>query len=112
MTGVGGSQGQFLGRLFPLVDRDRDGKMTLKELDAFASLYGGARDSGVTVAVAEQGRALFQLLDANRDGRLGLRELRTAWERLAPVGRNGDGFVSPQDRPRQLAPYLHPRRAP
>jgi Ca2+-binding EF-hand superfamily protein len=91
---LGTPQLQILRQMFPVVDRDGDGKMTLKELDAFNALQSEARNSTVTIAVSEQGRALFRLVDTNQDSRLGLRELRTLWDRLAKLDANGDGFVS------------------
>jgi Ca2+-binding EF-hand superfamily protein len=91
----------FVG-LFPLADRDGDGKVTLAEMTALVNLLDEAPTSTMTVAVGEHGRALFQLLDANGDGRLGLRELRNAWDRLAALDKNGDGFVSADEIPRQF----------
>ena len=93
---------QIFVQLFPLADRNGDGKVTTAEMTALVNLLEEAPTSVVTVAVGEHGRALFQLLDANGDGRLGLRELRTAWDRLAALDRNGDGFVSADEIPRQF----------
>jgi Ca2+-binding EF-hand superfamily protein len=95
-------QGRVFATLFPLIDRDGDGKMTLAEVTAFSNLVGEAGQGAITISVAEQGRTLFQLLDRDGDGRLSLRELRTAWERLAPLDKNGDGFVSADEIPRQF----------
>jgi Ca2+-binding EF-hand superfamily protein len=97
-----GPRFQFFQPLMPLADRDGDGKVTLDEMKALVSLLDDAPRTSVTVAVAEHGRALFQLLDADRDGRLSLRELRTAWERLAPLDLNGDGFITPEEVARQF----------
>jgi hypothetical protein len=52
--------------------------------------------------ITDQGRALFELLDANGDGRLSVRELRTAWTRLAPWDRDGDGRLAETEVPRQF----------
>jgi Ca2+-binding EF-hand superfamily protein len=93
---------QIFVTLFPLADRNGDGKVTLAEMTALINLLDEAPMSFMTVGVGEHGRALFQLLDANGDGRLGLRELRTAWDRLAALDRNGDGFVSADEIPRQF----------
>ncbi len=93
---------QFLRQLAPMLDRDGDGKLTLAEVTAFSNLADQARNQSVTVSVAEHGRALFQLLDVNRDGRLSLRELRGAWDRLAPLDKNGDGFISADEIARQF----------
>src|SRR5262249_15710703 len=45
---------------------------------------------------------LFELLDSDRDGRLGQRELRTAQARLAVWDRNGHGFLTRAEFPRQF----------
>src|SRR5262249_27833 len=39
---------------------------------------------------------------SNRDGRLGVRELRSAWASLAAYDRDGDGFISRTEIPRQF----------
>jgi Ca2+-binding EF-hand superfamily protein len=93
---------QIFVSLFPLADRNGDGKVTMAEMTALVNLLDEAPMSTVTVAVGEIGRNLFQLLDTNGDGRLGLRELRTAWDRLAALDKNGDGFISADEIPRQF----------
>ncbi len=102
LDGTTGAPGQFLKQQFPLLDRDGNGKLTKQEVDAYAQLESGAADCCATLAVEDHGRALFQLLDVNRDGRLSIRELRTAWERLAPLDKNGDGVLSPDEITRQF----------
>jgi len=99
---LGAGGGRVFAGVFPLIDRDGDGKMTLAEVTAFANLVGEAGQGSIAISVAEQGRALFQLLDTDRDGRLSLRELRSAWQRLAPLDKNGDGFISADEIPRQF----------
>jgi Ca2+-binding EF-hand superfamily protein len=91
-----------LQTLFMAADRDGDGKLTEAEVEAWFDLMSKATGSYVSLAVTENGRGLFDILDANRDGSLGLRELRTAWERLRPYDRNGDGFISRDEIPRQF----------
>ncbi len=93
---------QVLRPLFALADRNGDGKMTIGELTALANLLEDAPLSFVDLSVAEHGRALFQLLDTNRDGRLSLRELRSAWDRLGPLDKNGDGLIAADEVPRQF----------
>jgi Ca2+-binding EF-hand superfamily protein len=88
--------------LFHLADRNGDGKLTEAELNAYFDLQAKAGGSHVSLAVAEHGRGLFDILDTNRDGSLGLRELRTAWSRLAPYDRDGDGCISRSEIPRQF----------
>jgi Ca2+-binding EF-hand superfamily protein len=97
-----GPQFQMLRQMFPLLDRDGDGKLTLKEVEAFAQLENGATTTTVWLTVQDHGRGLFQLLDLNRDGRLSIRELRTAWERLAALDKNGDGVITADEITRQF----------
>jgi Ca2+-binding EF-hand superfamily protein len=93
---------QVLRSMFPLADRDLDGKLTEKELLAYLAFQGRAATSRLVLTIAERGRGLFEFLDSNRDGRLGIRELRTAWSRLAPWDRNGDGQIDKQEIPLQF----------
>jgi Ca2+-binding EF-hand superfamily protein len=102
LNDLDGPQFQPLRQMFLLLDRDLDGKLTEKEVQAFSRLESGALNSVVVLTVQDHGRALFQLLDTNKDGRLGLRELRTAWERLAPLDKNGDGVITPNEITRQF----------
>jgi Ca2+-binding EF-hand superfamily protein len=91
-----------LQTLFTLADRDGDGKLTEAEVNAWFDLQSKALGSYVSLSVTENGRGLFDILDANRDGSLGLREMRTAWERLKPFDRNGDGKIAREEIPRQF----------
>ena len=92
---------QFLRGLFALADRDGDGKLTLKELNAFFDAIGGGASAFATLTVADHGAGLFELLDANRDGRLSIRELRTGWERVAPWDKDKAGTIGREQIPRQ-----------
>ncbi|MBX9677916.1 MAG: EF-hand domain-containing protein [Gemmataceae bacterium] len=94
-------QNQILLRLFKLLDRDTNGKLTENEVQAFVDLQTEALASHVTLAFADQGRGLFQMLDGDRDGRLSSRELRSAWKRLQPFDRNSDGLIETKEIPRQ-----------
>jgi len=98
----GNRQLQILAQMFPLIDRDRDGKLTLKEVQAFADLQGGASNVTASVMITEHGRNLFQLLDANGDGRLSLRELKSAWSRLKERDIDGDGCIELAELTRQF----------
>jgi Ca2+-binding EF-hand superfamily protein len=91
-----------LAALFPLADRDGDGRLTAKEFDAFLDLHAVGADGFVTLTVTDQSVSLFDLLDENGDGRLSLRELHTAWERLRRFDRDGDGRLARDEFPRRL----------
>ena len=87
--------------LFDLADRDGDGRLTEEEAKGWFDVQAKSIGSYVAMAVADGGRGLFDIVDANRDNSLGPRELRTAWARLAPYDRDGDGKVSRHEIPRQ-----------
>jgi Ca2+-binding EF-hand superfamily protein len=90
----------YIRGLFPLGDRNGDGKLYEDELKALLDLASKGNDSMVNLTFSDQGKGLFELLDANGDGKLGLRELRTAWTRLAPYDRDGDGMLSLAEVPK------------
>ncbi len=90
----GERQFQILDGLFPLADRDADGKLTEKELLAFLELQEKLTTCCTIVTLTDQGNGLFEVLDANRDGRLSVRELRTAWARLAPLDKESTGSIT------------------
>jgi Ca2+-binding EF-hand superfamily protein len=93
---------ELLQRIFPLADRDDDGKLTEKELETYLELQLRATEHRTVLNISEYGRGLFEILDANRDGFLGERELRTAWARLAPWDRDGDGQIAQEEIPFQF----------
>ncbi|HBI43016.1 MAG TPA: hypothetical protein DDY78_09195 [Planctomycetales bacterium] len=99
---AGGGQNAALYGLFPIADRDGDGRLTEQELRAWSALATEAVGSAPTISVADNGRALFEMIDVNNDGRLTVRELRGAWARLAPYDHNGRGAVSREEIPRQF----------
>jgi Ca2+-binding EF-hand superfamily protein len=96
----------FLKGLFPLIDRDGDGKATEEELNAFLDLLGKGATSFTVVMVGDRGACLFDLLDTNRDRQLSLRELRAAWQNLAPWDANKDGSLAKDEVPRHLRATL------
>ncbi len=92
----------FLKGLFPLIDRDGDGKATEEEFTAFLGLLRGGATSFTVVAVGDRGACLFELLDTNRDRQLSLRELRAAWPSVAAWDANKDGSLASEEVPRHL----------
>jgi Ca2+-binding EF-hand superfamily protein len=68
--------------LFPLADRDGDGRLTPDELGAYFRLVEAGVRAQVWVTVTDRGRNPFDLLDADGDGRLSLPELARAADRL------------------------------
>ena len=87
--------------LFEVLDRDKDGKVFLEEVVAFADRQQDASRSRTTVIATDRGRALFEAIDLNRDLRLSPRELRQAAALLLPADRDGDGQVALSEIHRQ-----------
>jgi Ca2+-binding EF-hand superfamily protein len=92
----------FLKGLFPLLDRDGDGKVTEEEFNAFLDLLGRGATSFTVVVIGDRGACLFELLDTNRDRQLSLRELRAAWQSVAAWDANKDGSLAREEVPRHL----------
>jgi Ca2+-binding EF-hand superfamily protein len=94
------------GPMFAMMDKDGDGKVFFKELEAFLAdildLQTRATASTVSLTFSDEGRSLFDLLDANRDGRLSVRELRQLPKLLERYDRNRDGLLSPDEVPRNI----------
>src|SRR5262249_21353145 len=88
--GPPGPRGGGLAWLVPIADRDGDGKLDRKELDAWFDLQAQIARGQVLVTVLDGG-GLFELIDANHDGALSVRELRGAWDRLKEAGCVTDG---------------------
>lgn len=100
--GVGGRRaGGGLGWLVPVADRDGDGKLDRKELDAWLELQAQIARGQVFVTALD-GAGLFEPLDANHDGALSVRELRAAWERITAAGCVTDGAFDPKKLPRAV----------
>jgi Ca2+-binding EF-hand superfamily protein len=92
----------FLKGLFPIIDRDGDGKATEEEFNAFLDLIGRGATSFTVVMIGDRGAGLFDLLDTNRDRQLSLRELRAAWQSVAAWDANKDGSLAADEVPRYL----------
>ncbi|MFO0881392.1 MAG: hypothetical protein U0840_29175 [Gemmataceae bacterium] len=82
----------FLFGLFDSADRDGDGKLTRKELNGYLNLMEEAGKSHVSLTIEDQGRGIFSILDADGNGSLSIREMRSAWERVKPLIKQGDGL--------------------
>ncbi len=93
-----GRGGGGLAWLTPIADRDGDGKLDRKELDAWLDLQAQIGRGQVMLTVLDAG-GLFELLDTNHDGALSVRELRTAWDRLREAGCVADGTFDPKKVP-------------
>jgi Ca2+-binding EF-hand superfamily protein len=91
--------GAQLKALFPLADRDEDGKLTLKEMEEMAALFSSGYGARTQVTLTTSGRRLFSTLDTDGDGRLSVRELRSVTARLTPFVRSGDGCLRLTDLP-------------
>ncbi len=85
--------------LFDMMDTDGDGKLYMKEVDAFLDQQTKAARSQMVLSVADQGRAIFAIMDLNRDRHLGIREIRGTVARVSSWDRNGDGHVHSDEIP-------------
>ncbi len=99
---VGDGQNAAFYGLFPIADRDSDGRLTEVELKAWVALATEAVGCAPTIYVTDKGRSLFDMIDVNHDGRLTVRELRGAWARLAPYDRTGRGSINREEIPHQF----------
>ena len=93
-------QQPFLFQIFSQADKNGDGKLTRIEVINWLDFVATGQDANVTITANDLGRGLFPVLDADGDGRLSLREMKTAWERLKPLAK--DGKVTQADLPRTL----------
>ena len=85
--------------LFDMMDKDGDGKLYMKEVDAFVNQQSRAARSQMVLSVDDQGRAIFAIMDLNRDRHLGIREIRDAVTRVSSWDRNGDGLIRSDEIP-------------
>jgi Ca2+-binding EF-hand superfamily protein len=85
--------------LFDMMDKDGDGKLYMKEVDAFVDQQTQAARSQMVLSVDDQGRAIFAIMDLNRDRHLGIREIRDAATRVSSWDRNGDGQIRSDEIP-------------
>jgi Ca2+-binding EF-hand superfamily protein len=94
-------QNQFLFQLFAQADRDADDKLTMKELVGWLDLASEGGTAFVSLTVEDAGRGVFEVIDADGSTRLSLREMRSAWQRLKPLAKDGKGLAV-ADLPRTL----------
>jgi hypothetical protein len=85
--------------LFETIDRDGDGKLYMKEVDAFVERQTQAARSQLVLSVSDQGRSIFSIVDQNRDRRLGVREIRGAVARASSWDHDADGRIRSEEIP-------------
>jgi Ca2+-binding EF-hand superfamily protein len=85
--------------LRPVIDRDGDGKVYLKELLVFADRQIAAASARLLATIDDQGRAIFGIVDLDRDRRLGAREVMRTVDRVMSWDANGDGRVAADEVP-------------
>ncbi len=91
----------FLDQIFPLADRDGDGKLTRNELVSYLDMQVEGSGCQMALTITDEGRSLFDVLDADGNGQLSVRELRSGWSRIKPLLR-GEGGLARADIPRRL----------
>jgi Ca2+-binding EF-hand superfamily protein len=88
-----------LAVLWPVIDRDSDGNVYLKELMEFADRQIASARLRLVVTTIDQGRAVFGILDLDRDRRLGAREIMRAVDRAMSWDSDNDSRVAPDEIP-------------
>ena len=94
-------RGGSLTWLTPVADRNGDGKLDRKELDAWLDLQQQVTRGQVLVTILDGG-GLFELLDTNHDGALSARELRGVWDRVRDAGCAPGGTFDRTKLPRTV----------
>lgn len=94
-------RGGNLAWLTPVADRNGDGKLDRKELDAWLDLQQQVAQGQVLLTIIDGG-GLFELLDTNHDGALSVRELRGAWDRVREAGCAPGGTFDRTKLPRTV----------
>ncbi len=103
---------------FRRLDADRDGRLTRSDLERPGRREGRPRPpaEGDRAGRTEERRRLMERLtnsDANGDGRITFEEARQgipgfSEERFRRMDRNGDGVLTPMDRPQRPSPPQRP----
>jgi Ca2+-binding EF-hand superfamily protein len=70
--------------LFPLADRNGDGRLTLPELESYLGLVELGMQAQIWIQVKDHDRNPFHFLDRDGDGRLSYRELSRASDLVRP----------------------------
>jgi Ca2+-binding EF-hand superfamily protein len=91
----------LLQRVFALADRDGDGKLFRKELEAYIERQADAVGSRMLLSIADRGQPLFDMLDSDVDRKLSVRELRQTRGILAGLDHDGDGRIGQKEMPRR-----------
>jgi Ca2+-binding EF-hand superfamily protein len=95
----------FFRNSFERMDRDGDGMLYAKEMNAYiaksSELRDLARKGVLSLGITDKGRGLFEVIDGDGDGRLSERELRALPARVGKLDRGGDGKVHPDEIPRR-----------
>ena len=91
----------YIAAYFAAADRDGDGTLTRKEFGDFLDLAGAAGSHALSVQAQDLGQGLFSVIDADGNGQLSIRELRTAWQRVKPLCKDGKA-LSRHDLPRRI----------
>jgi Ca2+-binding EF-hand superfamily protein len=101
-----------LAALWPVIDRDGDGNVYLKEFLEFVDRQLAAARLRLLLSVADQGRSIFGILDLDRDRRLGAREIMRAVDRAMTWDADSDGRVTPDEIPYHFQATITPSGLP
>ena len=93
----------FLDAAFEALDRDKDDKVSYKEVKAYLQGRFAAVQSQIRARLSDDDDPLFLYLDSNNDGRLGPREVSDAPTRLEALDTNRNGYVSVREIPVSLS---------
>jgi Ca2+-binding EF-hand superfamily protein len=105
-----GNLAQMVG-LFDFGDRNADGKLDKKEVEAGLAALAPLIACRADVSITDQGRGLFELIDRDADGRLSPRELATAPGIIGALDRDGDGRLAKTEVPKVIAAAAAPASA-
>ncbi len=84
---------------FSAVDHNGDGMIRQQELLSYVELESLLFSSRVVLLLSRNAASILERVDANADAKLGLRELRQAPERILAWDTDGDGRITPEEKP-------------